>query len=121
LIVKNWLLLHIKIYRGNFFFIISNNVGKILLEKTSGNLGFNHIAKRKMEVFNELLLLVFKRVLFIIGTLNLFIQFEGLKAQYLRAICKIFIKKLKQQKINILGYKSINKIAHNGCRKNLKV
>jgi ribosomal protein S11 len=119
--MTNWVLLHIKIYRGNFFFIISNNAGKILFEKTGGNLGFYNITKRKVEVFNELLLLTFKRILIIIGTLNFFIKFEGLKVHYLWTIYKIFIKKLKQQKINILGYKAINKIAHNGCRKKFKI
>ena len=118
--MKNWLILHIKVYRGNFIIIISNNTGRTLLEKTSGNLGFNNITKRKLEVFNELLLLAFKRVLISMGSLNLFIKFEGLKSQYLWNIYKLFIKKLRKQKINIIGYKIINKIAHNGCRKKLK-
>jgi ribosomal protein S11 len=111
---------HIKVYRGNFFFIISNNEGKIIFEKTGGNLGFTNITKRKIEVFNELLLLTFKRILIIVGNSNIFIKFEGLKIKYLQTIYKILLKKLKQQKINILGYKALNKIAHNGCRRKLK-
>jgi ribosomal protein S11 len=118
--MKNWIVLHVKIYRGNFFIIISNNAGKILFEKTGGNLGFCNIAKRKTEVFNEILLLAFKRIITIIGSLSLFIKFEGLKVSFLWNIYKIFIKKIKQQKINILAYKVINKITHNGCRKKLK-
>jgi hypothetical protein len=66
------------------------------------------------------LLLAFKRILTIIGNLSIFIKFEGIKASFLWNIYKIFIKKIKQQKINVLAYKVINKITHNGCRKKSK-
>ena len=108
---------HIKILRGNFFLFISNNSGKLILNKSCGNLGIKNIQKRKKESFQNLLLLGVQYLLNLNKLFKLFIKIEGAKKTVLQEIYSIFITNLKIKNIHIFSIKLINKISHNGCRK----
>jgi len=114
--MKEFISIHIKICRGNFFIIISNKEGKLLFTKNSGNLGYKHITKRSTEALNTLLNLSVKYILSIKEDCHFFIQFEGTKKNYLQEIRKKLIIPLINQQCVIVGFKIRNKIAHNGCR-----
>ena len=50
------IIIHIKIYKNNFFLVISDSIGKVLLSISAGYFGFKHIKKRSVEALNRLLL-----------------------------------------------------------------
>lgn len=108
---------HIKILRGNFFLLISNESGKLIFNKSCGNLGIKNIQKRTKESFQNLLLLGTQYLLNLNENFKVFIKLEGAKKTVLQLIYSNFIKILKNCNINIFSVKLINKISHNGCRK----
>jgi len=115
--MKQLYTIHIKVCRGNFFFIVSNNIGHILFIKSSGTVGYTNINKRGNEAFTTLMKIVLNYLLVIKEDINLFIKLEGTKKTTMYNIRKRFLKPLIKKKIKIIGFKVINKIAHNGCRK----
>jgi len=108
---------HIKILRGNFFLLISNQLGELIFDKSCGKLGFKDIQKRTKESFQNLLLLGIQYLLNLDNIYELFIKIEGAKKKNLELIYSQFITILKSYNINIFAVKLINKISHNGCRK----
>lgn len=113
----NLLILHIKIFRNNYYFILSNILGKVLFKKNSGILGFKNANKKSIEALKLIFFIVFKYIFKLSGTNKLFLKLEGSKKNILREIYKQFLKLLNKFKIKILGLIIINKISFNGCRK----
>lgn len=111
-----FLLVHIKVYKNNFFIIISNVYGKVLFSKSSGILGFKNIHKRSSEAFSTICISAFT---FIIRSQVsfLFLKYEGIHLRVLRSITNQFMSFFKKYRVTILGFKVVNKIPHNGCRK----
>jgi len=110
------LIVHIKVLKSNIFLIISNSLGKIVQVKNSGELGFRNIGKNSLEVLEEMLSEVvnyFSRK----KVSNVFFKIEGVRSEILDEIYKWFMLHLKKIKVQVLGFKIINKIGHNGCRK----
>ena len=115
--MKNQLLfVHLKFYKSNYFFIVSNYEGQVIITKTSGNMGFLHIQKRGIEALSSLLETCLKEVIFLKKN-YLFLKIEGLKATLLKSFYKYFIRLMKKKDIILVYLKNINKIAHNGCRR----
>jgi len=115
--MKQLYTIHIKVCRGNFFFIVSNGVGHVLFVKSSGTVGYTNINKRSNEAFTTLMKIGLNYLLIIKEDITLFIKLEGTKKINMYNIRKKFLKPLIKKKIKILGFKVINKIGHNGCRK----
>lgn len=112
--MNSLLIVHVIVYKSNFFLTISTNLGKILLSLNSGCLGFKDIKKRTPEALNKILL-------FSIDFLSQFptdsfilLKFENMKKNEFKKAYKLFVKKLK---FSFLGFKCLIKIPHNGCRK----
>jgi ribosomal protein S11 len=109
--------IHIKILRGNFFLLISNQSKKLIFNKSCGNIGFKNIQKRTKSAFQDLLSLSIQYLLNIDTKNKLFIKIDSPKKEILNQIYSQFINILKNYKFNIFAITLINKIAHNGCRK----
>lgn len=108
---------HIKILRGNFFLLISNNLSELLFNKTCGGLGFKNIEKRNREAFQKLLTVGIQYILNLETKNNFFIKIEGATKEFLQQIYIQFINKLVSYKRTIFAIKLLNKTSHNGCRK----
>lgn len=111
------LILHIKVFRNNYYLILSDSVGKVLFTKNSGMMGFKNTTKRSIEAFKSILFEVFKKIFYLKVKKKIFLKIEGSKKYILREIYKQFLKMLNKYKIQTLGLVIINKIAFNGCRK----
>lgn len=109
------LLIHIKFYKSNYFFIVSNMSGQVIFTKNSGNLGFRNIQKRGVEALSSLLETCLREILFL-EKCYLFIKIEGLKVNFLKDVYKHLIFFLKKKDLSFICFKHINKIPHNGCR-----
>lgn len=115
--MNNFVTVHIKVCRSNYFLIISDRVGKVLFTKSCGNLGLKNIQKRSPEGLNLVVQEIFKFILSC-GSKNYFlIKLEGSKNPILRKIYKQFLIFSKKCVILIIGICIVNKISHNGCRK----
>jgi hypothetical protein len=113
---KNFIIsVHIKVYKSNFFFVVSDYFGKVIFTKNSGSLGFINIQKRSIEALNSLLEVGLKEFL-LLNKRYLFLKLEGLKATACKEIYKHLILFLKKNNIVLIGFKYINKIPFNGCR-----
>jgi hypothetical protein len=108
--------MHIKCYKSNYFFIISNNSGKVIFIKNSGNLGFRNMQKRGVEALSMLLETCLKEIIFLKKN-YFFLKIEGLKLNVLKIIYKHLIFFFKKNKIVLIGFKHIHKNSHNGCRR----
>lgn len=107
--------LHIKIYKSNFFFIVSNSCGQVLFIKNSGSLGFSNIQKRGVEALMSLLEVSLKKII-LLKKQYLFLKLESIKRNNSKLIYKYLILFCKKNKIILIGFKHVNKITHNGCR-----
>ena len=110
----NTLVVHIKVLKSNFFLTISTHLGKTLLNINSGYLGFKNIQKRSIEAFNKVLMFGVEFLSPFQENYSIFLYFENVKKRQLYKIYQLCIKKLK---INFLGFRLINTIPHNGCKK----
>ena len=110
------LLVHFKFYKSNYYFIVSNYLGRVIITKNSGNMGFLHIQKRGVEALSSLLETCLKEII-LLKKNYLFIQIEGLKSNLLKSFYKYFIRLIKKKDITLVYLKNINKVAHNGCRR----
>jgi len=108
---------HIKVLRGNFFILISNEYKKLIFNKSCGNLGLKNIQKRTKDAFQNLLTLSFKYLLNLNTKNKLLIRIEATKKEVLNQMHNQFISLLKSYKFNIFAISLINKVSHNGCRK----
>ena len=108
-----FLVVHIKVYKSNFFLTISNGLGKVLLNINSGYLGFKNIQKRTTEAFNKVLLFSMEFLSRFQDKYYIFLKFESIKKRELYKIYNFLKKKLK---ISVIGFKIINRIPHNGCK-----
>jgi ribosomal protein S11 len=108
---------HIKVLRGNFFFLISNQSKKLVFNKSCGNLGFKNIQKRTKDAFQNLLSLSLQYLMNLSVKNKLLIKVDGAKREALNQINNQFINVLKAYKFNVFAVTLINKIAHNGCKK----
>lgn len=117
--MKHTLIVHFKLYRSNYFLIISDYFGKILFTKSSGNLGFRHIQKRSVEAFDAIVAQAIKFILSA-GNHSIFLKLEGFNKKNLEEIYLQFLKIIKKYKINTVGFNIVNKIPHNGCRKKFR-
>lgn len=106
---------HLKIYKSNFFCIVSNASGQVIFIKNSGSLGFNNIQKRSVEALNSLLEISLKEIL-LLKKKYIFLKLEGLKVSVLKDVYKNLILFFKKNNIVLIGFKRISKIPHNGCR-----
>jgi len=53
--LEKLLITHIKVYKANFFFIVSLTSGSVKYVKTAGNFGYVNIHKRSIDALTELL------------------------------------------------------------------
>lgn len=111
--MKSLLLVHIKVLKSNFFLIVSLGFGQVLLNISSGSLGFKNIQKRSIAAFNKLLVFGVEFVSCYKNTNLITFKFENLKKVVLYNIYKLFLKKLKK---NFIGFEIANKIPHNNVR-----
>jgi ribosomal protein S11 len=109
--------IHIKVLRGNYFLLISDNSKKLVFNKSCGNLGFKNINKRTKDAFQSLLSVGVQHILNITGNIQLFLKIEGAKKEILQQINNQFFNVLKNYNFKIFIIELINKISHNGCRK----
>ena len=112
---KKILSLHIKIYKSNFFFIVSNGSGQVLFINNSGSLGFRNIQKRSVEALMSLLEVSFKKIL-LLKKPFLFLKLEGIQLSDSKLINKYLSMACQKNNIELMGLKHVNKIVHNGCR-----
>lgn len=87
--------LHIKVYKSNFFLIVSNNIGQVIFEINSGNLGFKNIQKRGIEALISLLEVSLKKII-LLKKQDFFFKLEGVKLSDSKSIYKylvVFCKK----------------------------
>lgn len=112
--MKFLLVAHIKVCKSNFFFIVSDGLGKTLLNINSGYLGFNNIKKRTTEALNKVLFFGFDFLSKYTENYYLFLKFENIKKRELRKLYKVCLKKLK---LTFFGFRVVNKLPHNGCKK----
>ena len=115
--MNNILILHTKIFRNNFFLIISNISGKVLFTKNSGFYGFKNMNKKDIESFKVMLLNALKFILKFQDEKKIFLKLEGQKKNLLREIYKQLLNLLKKFNYKILGLIFVNKVSFNGCRK----
>jgi ribosomal protein S11 len=115
--MNNVLILHIKIFRNNFFLIISNMSGKILFTNNSGISGFKNMNKKDMESLAIILLNGLKFILKLEEKKKIFLKLEGQKKNLLREVYKQLLNLLKKFNHKILGVIFVNKVSFNGCRK----
>ena len=107
--------LHIKIYKSNFFFIVSSSCGKVLFVRNSGCLGFSNLQKRGIDALMALLEVTFKKIL-LLKKPFLFLRLECVKVGESKLIYKHLILVCKKNNIKLVGFKHKNVIPHNGCR-----
>jgi ribosomal protein S11 len=111
-------IIHIKFLRGNFIIIISNNAGKILFNKSSGNLGFKNSKKKTKDALNAILIISSQYILSLKKEKQIFLKVEGIPSNfYYKQINLKLLNSLQSNGILLFGLKIVNKIAHNGCRK----
>jgi ribosomal protein S11 len=110
-----FVLLHIKMYKSNFFCIVSNSSGKVIFTKNSGTIGFSNIQKRSVQALISILEIALKEILLLKKT-YIFLKLEGFKINALKDVYKHLIISLKKNHIGVLGVKRCYKIAHSGCR-----
>ena len=115
--MKKIIFVHIKIVRGNFFLLVSNNLSELLFNKTCGSLGLKNIEKRTKDAFQKLLSLGVQYILNLETKNDFFIKIEGATKEFLQQIYIQFINTLISYKRTIFAIKLLNKISHNGCRK----
>lgn len=115
--MNNILILHVKLFRNNFFLIISNLLGKVLFIKNSGVLGFKNMNKKDIEAFRLILLNGLKFILKFEDKKKIFLKLEGQKKSLLREVYKQLLNLSKKFNFKILGITLVNKISFNGCRK----
>jgi ribosomal protein S11 len=108
---------HIKVLRGNFFLLISNQYKKLIFNKSCGNLGFKNIQKRTKDAFQNLLSLSLQYLLNLSAKNKLFVKIESAKKEVLNQIYNQFLNVLKSYRFDIFAIILIDKISHNGCRK----
>jgi ribosomal protein S11 len=108
---------HIKVLRGNFFVLISNQSKKLIFNKSSGNLGFKNIEKRTKDAFQNLLSLSLQYLIGLSAKNKLLIKMEAAKRKVLNQIYNQFISVLKSYKFNVFAITLSNIVSHNGCRK----
>jgi ribosomal protein S11 len=111
------IIIRIKILRGNFFVLISNQSKKLIFNKSCGNVGFKNIQKRTKDAFQKLLSLSIRYLLRLSIKNKLLIMIDLAKREVLNQIYNQFINVLKSYKFNVFSVMLINKISHNGCRK----
>lgn len=111
-----YLILHIKVVRSNIFLAVSSNSGQLLLSKNSGSLGFKNIQKSSTEALYQLLNIGLNSLLSK-GVHIFMLKLEGVQKQYLQELYKCVSQNIHNNKLNLIGFKVINKIPHNGCRK----
>ena len=111
-------IVHIKVHRNNFFAIISNTKGKVIFSKNSGSLGFTNSLKVSTDALNSILIEIMN-FLGKQGKPNLFFKLDALPEDddLCDNIYKHIIKLFKHYNLNIIGFKFINRVPHNGCRK----
>ena len=109
--------IHIKILRGNFFLLISNQKKQLVFNKSCGNLGFKNIQKRNKDAFQNLLSLGLKYLSSLSVENKLFIKIEAAKKEIMFQIYNKFLSTLKDYNFNVFAIEFINKVSHNGCRK----
>jgi len=108
---------HIKVLRGNFFLLISNQYKKLIFNKSCGNLGFKNIQKRSKDAFQNLLAVSLQYLLKLNTTNKLLIKIDSSKREILNQMHNQFISVLKFYKFDVFAITLINRISHNGCRK----
>jgi ribosomal protein S11 len=112
------LLFHLKIYKNNYYVIVSNTIGKILFTLNSGQVGFTHINKSSIEALKQIIKTSFNTLIHL--NLNkLFFKIEVSNKYKLYILYKESIILLNKYKINILILTIANKISHGGCRNKL--
>jgi ribosomal protein S11 len=109
--------IHIKVLRGNFFLLISNQHKKLIFNKSCGNLGFKNIQKRSKDAFQNLLAVSLQYLLNLNTTNKLLIKIDSSKKEILNQMYNQFINVLKFYKFDIFAITLINRVSHNGCRK----
>jgi len=109
--------IHIKVLRGNFFILISNQYKKLIFNKSCGNLGFKNMQKRTKDAFQNLLSLSLQYLLNLSTKNKLFIKIDAAKKVVLNQLHNHFINVLKSYKFDVFAITLINKVSHNGCRK----
>lgn len=95
---KNSTSLHIKIYKSNFFLIVSNNIGRVLFKSSSGNLGFKNIQKRGIEALISLLEVSLKKIL-LLKKQDFFLKLDGVKLSEAKPIYKYMVVFCKKNNI----------------------
>ena len=113
------IVVNIKSLRSNFFLTVSNNLGKVIFLKSSGIANFKNIEKRTNDAFIALLDNIIQYLIHLKTKNFIFLKLEGLSKKNLKQIYDYFIKILNIQNIKFAGFKILNKVAHNGCRKKL--
>jgi ribosomal protein S11 len=112
------LLFHLKIYKNNYYVIVSNTTGKLLFTLNSGQVGFTHINKNSIEALKQIVKMSFNKLIHL--NLNkLFFKIEVPNKYTLYILYKEFILLLNKYKINMLILTLVNKISHGGCRNKL--
>jgi hypothetical protein len=106
---------HFKMYKSNFFCIVSNTSGQVVFTKNSGAIGFNNIQKRGVQALISLLEISLKEIL-LLKKKYIFLKFEGFKVSALKDVYKHMILFLKKNHIVVIGFKRVYKVPHNGCR-----
>jgi hypothetical protein len=112
--MKEFLTVHIKLLKSNFFLIISTNSGQVLLNTSSGSLGFKNIQKRSLAAFDKILSFGIEFTSCYPNNNYIFFKFENVKKVKLYKLYKAFFKKLKKR---FIGFEISNKIPHNNSKK----
>jgi ribosomal protein S11 len=107
--------IHLKIYKSNFFCVVSNESGQVIFLKNSGNLGFSNIHKRSSDALDSLLEASMKELL-LLKKRYMFLKLEGLKVSFIQNVYKRFIIFFKKNMLILTGIKRVIKTPHNGCR-----
>jgi len=79
-------IIHIKIYRNNFFVIVSDTKGKLVFSKSSGSFGFKNSLKVKSKAFSSLLSFVVKILLNKAKVFKVFLKFDAVKKAMFKEI-----------------------------------
>jgi ribosomal protein S11 len=109
--------IQIKVLRGNFFILISNQYKKLIFNKSCGSLGFKNIQKRSKDAFQNLLAASLQYLLNLNTTNKLLVKIDSSKREILNQIHNQFISVLKLYNFNVFAISLINRVSHNGCRK----
>jgi len=115
--MKKIIIVHVQLYRGNFFVVFSNIFNNILLKFSSGCADFKNSKKRNWE---SLLYLLSYSILLLhkyYNNFDIFLKIEGGKKNKIQKIVNFFIESLNIYGIEIVGLKIIIKIPHGGCKK----